>query len=114
MRNDAARYRAGQACPWGWIQGRTEVAEGIYWITTGGHGGFCISEDRYAEMPQGLRECSMTKDQWFEEDCSWCAVVLSWPQYFSPEMLKAAQDTFDRWYAGDTPAFMAGLPVELD
>lgn len=113
--NNAARFRSGEPCPWGSVQTHDKVADGIYFIQTGGHGGYLVTRERYAEMPQHLRECSYTKDQWFEEDCSWCAVVLCWPQYFNPGMVKAAQGTYDRMYnQHDIPDFMVGHPVELD
>lgn len=114
--NNAARFRSGEPCPWGAIQTHDKVAEGIYFIQTGGHGGYLVTRDRYAEMPQYLRECSFTKDQWFEEDCSWCAVVIAWPHYFTSRMVEAARDTYARVYKQehDIPDFMRDHAVELD
>ena len=110
------RYRCGEPCPWGEVQATQFIATGIIHVITGGHGGYRLCEDRYNSMPLHLRECSYTKDQWFEEDCSWCAVVLAWPQYFSTMQVLAARDTYARYFKKDhdIPDFMRGHPVELD
>jgi hypothetical protein len=114
--NNAARFRSGEPCPWGQVQLTQIIAPGITHVITAGHGGYLVTRDRYAEMSQHLRECSYTKDQWFEEDCSWCAVVLTWPQYFSLGMVAAARDTYARVYKQehDIPDFMREHAVELD
>lgn len=114
--HNTPRYRLGEPCPWGQVQQTQFIAPGILWVTTAGHGGYRLCEDRYNSMPQHLRECSYTKDQWFEEDCSWCAVVLAWPQYFTSGMVAAARDTYARAYKQehDIPDFMRDHAVELD
>lgn len=93
-----ARYHRGTACPWGHIQSSRIVAPGIVHITTASHGGYRLDEPTYHAMPPHLRECSFTKDQWFEEDCSWCAVVLAFPHHFGPGMVEAARQTHERMY----------------
>jgi len=97
-----ARFHSGTPCPWGEIQGYEFIAPGIIFYTTGGHGGFLVARERYEEMPQHLRECSFTKDQWFEEDCSACAVILAFPQYFSTRQIESARDTYARYYKQET------------
>ena len=65
--------------PWGKPDTQTVIAEGIIAVTTPSHGGIWLSPERLAEMPEHLRSCSFTHDNWFEEDTAWCAVALTWP-----------------------------------
>ena len=92
-------YNAKKHTPWGYADTVTEIAPGITLYTTPGHGGYHVSAERYKAMPAQYRACSFTKDQWFEEDCSWCAVVLSWPGLFAPEMVDAAKVCYEVVYA---------------
>jgi hypothetical protein len=101
MRKVDCRYMPDRVCPWEGKASVKAVAEGIVWIDAPGHGGFQVSQDRYAAMPQKYRELSFTGDQYFEEDCSWCAVVLSFPEAFSEGTRQAAQRTYERVYGGD-------------
>ena len=101
-------YNAKCRSPWGRIQNVSRVADGISWISTAGHGGFRLSKTRYESMPANLRACSFTGNQFFEEDCSWCAVVMAFPQYFNADQSLSAAMTFDKYYA-KTPATRADL-----
>ena len=87
------------ATPWGEPDHVREIATGIEWVTTPGHGGFRLSRERYRSMPHRFRLASFTGDQHFEEDCSWCAVVLAFPEHFTPEMRESAQNAWNRYYA---------------
>jgi hypothetical protein len=86
--------------PWGHPDTIEHIAEGITWYSTPSHGGYHLSPERLQAMPEYLRNCSFTKDQWFEEDCSWCAVVLAFPAHFREEDQKVAQLTYDAVYGG--------------
>ena len=92
-----AMYRKGAPCPWGEIQDTQIVADGIDFISTAGHAGYRLSRERFNRMPEHLRNLSFTSDQYFEEDCSWCAVPLAFPEAFSKGMVQAAQDCYDSW-----------------
>lgn len=94
MNRENPRYIPGAACPWDGVQHSRTVAEGIQWITAAGHGGFRVSESRYAKMPMHLRQLSWTADQYFEEDCAWCAVVLAFPEEFTTRDIETAQRTY--------------------
>jgi hypothetical protein len=83
---------------WGAPDNVQRIAEGIAFVTTPSHGGYVISAERLAAMPEHLRRCSWTKDNHFEEDCSWCAVVLAWPDLFAAEHVKQAKATYDGVY----------------
>ena len=106
--NNLYNYNAKCRSPWGRIQNVKRVAAGISWISTAGHGGFRLSKTRYESMPANLRACSFTGNQFFEEDCSWCAVVMAFPQFFDADQTLSAAMTFNKWYA-KTPAQVADL-----
>ena len=95
-------YREMRTTPWGepdQPEGWRTVAPGIEWITTPSHGGFRLSRERYEAMPERYRRASFTKDQHFEEDCSWCAVVLAFPESFPESMRESAARTWRSFYA---------------
>jgi hypothetical protein len=85
-------------CPWGEIQFSEVVADGIAYHTTARHGGFVLSQERYEQMPEHLRNCSYTKDQWFEQDCSAVAVYIAFPQFFSEEQVARAKELYELFY----------------
>jgi hypothetical protein len=85
--------------PWGVPDSAKRIAEGITFYSTPSHGGFHLSPERMAAMPEHLRACSFTKDCWFEEDLSWCAIPLAFPEYYPEEDRKVAQMVYDLIYA---------------
>lgn len=86
--------------PWGPAQSCSVVADGIVFVTTASHGGYLLSKERYDAMPSALQRMSFTGDQAFEEDCSWCAVVLAFPFLFpSDGIRKAAIDAARNMYS---------------
>ena len=106
--NNLYNYNAKCRSPWGRIQNVNRVAAGISWISTAGHGGFRLSKTRYESMPANLRACSFTGNQFFEEDCSWCAVVMAFPQFCDADQTLSAAMTFNKYYAKN-PAQVADL-----
>jgi hypothetical protein len=91
--------RHADASPWGRIDARKPIAEGIEWVSTPRHGGFRLSRERWDAMPVALRAASFTSDEFFEEDCAYCAVLLAFPDAFSAEEVKDAARTYARWFA---------------
>jgi len=73
------------ASPWGEPDRCEEVAPGIWWVSTPGHGGYLISRQRLIAMPDDLKinryghgdQCA------FEEDLEWSLVVAAWPSEFT-------------------------------
>jgi len=88
----------GSSSTWGKIQSVKPIAEGIDWITTASHGGFVVSPARLEQMPENLRKCSFTQDNNFEEDCSWCAVVIAFPNHFPVNILQNARECYEACY----------------
>jgi hypothetical protein len=84
---------------WGPAQHVREIADGIKLVSTASHGGYILSINRFSDMLPELRHASFTNDQCFEEDCSWCAVCLMWPEYFPETALQSAVWTWKKLYA---------------
>lgn len=80
--------------PWGDVHHETEYAPGIVFVDTARHGGFILSKERLAEMPEQYRKrratyCPLNA---YEEDCEASLVVLSWPDLFTREQVEAARE----------------------
>ena len=54
--------------PWGWTQDTEELAEGIWRVSTAGHGGLRLSRKRWEELPDVVRDTFITPT-FAEEDC---------------------------------------------
>lgn len=65
----------GRTHYWGAPQQRHEIAPGILWVSTAGHGGIVLSDRRQAAMPEYMRVAEAV----YEEDCDWCIPVLIFP-----------------------------------
>lgn len=86
-----------RSTPWGHADFAERIADGIWQVSTPGHGGLWISADRKGQMAEPYRNIrTFAGGRWYEEDCDWCLVALSFPQYFTPEQIKIAHDTY-RW-----------------
>ena len=69
--------------PWGLSQQQKKIADGITSYSTASHGGYHVSAERLAEMPECIRDFTTYAGAgWYEEDCDWCLVVLSFPSLF--------------------------------
>ncbi|MHB8565317.1 MAG: DUF7007 domain-containing protein, partial [Acidiferrobacteraceae bacterium] len=83
--------------PWGPSQKQEKKADGIVSHSTASHGGYCLSAQRQAEMPEYLRLGHENETGWYEEDCDWCLVAVAFPQFFSQEEQVAALTTLRNW-----------------
>jgi len=69
--------------PWGNPQTVVEIADGIVWYTTAGHGGCWLSDERLAQLSPALRAWqSFTGPNWYEEDCDWVFPFLCFAEEF--------------------------------
>jgi hypothetical protein len=69
--------------PWGAIQDAEQVFAGVWQVSTASHGGFYLSAERREAMPQKYIQASFNgqgRTGWFEEDCDWSLVCLSFPE----------------------------------
>ena len=74
-----AEPQEGQESPWSIIQGRTEWAPGVIFVSTAGHGGFWISPEHLEKIPARWRAFAAKwshgwGEQWYEEDVAAIAV----------------------------------------
>lgn len=98
------------ACPWGPIETAREELPGIWWVTTGSHGGFVISQQRADAMPKVLRDArGYGSPLAFEEDCEWSLVVASFPTEFPPDVVAQARATIRGTARFDFPGFRQGV-----
>lgn len=72
-----------------------QIADGIYWYSTPSHGGYWLSPERREQMPPALRAIRPFggREGWYEEDCDWAIVALSFPEHFNEHAREAARDT---------------------
>lgn len=73
--------------PWGAIQTARQRLAGVWQVTTPSHGGFLLSDERQAAMPDVLRR----DDGRYEEDVHWTRVILA----FETELARTADPHFD-------------------
>ena len=74
-----AQTRMSVSTPWGGSQMAVVYAVGVVAHMTSGHGGFHLSADRNAKVHPLLRKDT----PWYEEDCEWAIVAISFPDLFT-------------------------------
>jgi len=81
--------RMSVSTPWGGSQMAVVYAEGVVAHLTSGHGGFQLSTERNTKVYRLLR-----KDMpWYEEDCEWAIVAISFPDLFTAYERSMAETT---------------------
>lgn len=83
--------------PWGSPQHVEQLAPGIWLAQTGSHGGFYLDADQNGQVPEAWRNASFNGQAaagWYEEDCDWCLVALTYPHLFTVTQLADAYRTF--------------------
>lgn len=66
-------------CPWGQIDHADQLVPGVWSVGTPGHGGFLLSPERQAAMPEAARRAGAA----YEEDAEWSLVALTFADEFS-------------------------------
>jgi len=91
--------------PWGHADEAIVIAPGITKYYTPSHGGYLLSPERRSQMPAHLRDVpTFAGSNWYEEDCDWALVALSFPEHFAPEVMDAAGKTL-AWMKINSPRF---------
>lgn len=75
--------------PWGKVEQKAEIADGVVFVSTARHGGFKLDRKRNNKVPLVFRN----KGGWYEEDCEWAKVALTFPEMFSAENVNSAHKT---------------------
>lgn len=96
----------GPRTPWGNADFATTFALGITFYTTPSHGGFYLSPEReealQAKFPGFRPFCGVAG--WYEEDCDWSAVALTFPDAFPEVNQEEAQAMFNHYCAKRMPS----------
>ena len=83
---DRETMKVGTMTPWGAADHVEKLAEGIWWVSTPGHGGIGLSPARALHMPVGFETASTDgAGRWYEEDCAWALVAITFPEAFPQE-----------------------------
>ncbi|MCZ7450997.1 hypothetical protein O8B93_25845 [Agrobacterium rhizogenes] len=81
--------RASASTPWGGSQMAVTYGEGVVCHATAGHGGFHLSANRNAKVHPLLRKDT----PWYEEDCEWAIVAVTFPDLFTAYQRSMAEKT---------------------
>lgn len=85
--------------PWGAVQHQNTIAPGMISVSTSGHGGIWLDDDRWQRLLAlfpGFKPYSGAA-QWLEEDCEWALAALAFPTEFTPQDVHAAVETAIHW-----------------
>lgn len=88
------RRSASTSTPWGQAQGATRYARGVTSYDTARHGGFRLSPSRNERVPEYMRD----PKGWYEEDCDWSIVAMTFPDLFTDLEREMAEKTFRNHY----------------
>ena len=95
---DDTRYDVRTSTPWGTAQSAKHFGVGIVLYGTASHGGFHVSSGLLRKMDEDMRGDAYSPLGWFEEDCAYSLVVLSFPERFSVETRLDALNTARTYY----------------
>ena len=93
--------------PWGKSDSIEDIGNGILAVTTPSHGGYYVPLVLWATMPEPYQK-TFAGGTWYEEDCDWAKVVLSFPKLFSPEEYQGAISTAKHYFPEDYDAVNSG------
>lgn len=82
-----------KSSPWGKPDHQEEVAYGILRVDTPSHGGYKLDRTRNAEVDPSWR----INGGWYEEDCDWAIVALTFPQFFPEDAVECADECARAW-----------------
>jgi len=88
--------RVPRSTPWGPSQDVTTIAPGITQHHTARHGGIHLSPERQRDLEQRFEFRTFAGGSWYEEDEDVAAVVVAFPEFFSPEAIAQAVRTVQR------------------
>lgn len=80
--------------PWGKADRKEIIAPGITFYSTPRHGGYKVNKKQRLMMPPQWQNA----DGWYEEDCEYLKVILSFPQHFSQTLVDHANRTYKRFF----------------
>ncbi|OHZ38551.1 DUF7007 domain-containing protein [Agrobacterium vitis] len=84
---------AGTHTPWGVSQRTSIYADGVECHSTASHGGFKLSAGRNVQVHPILR----LEGGFYEEDCAWATVAITFPDLFTGFERRCAEATIRDW-----------------
>lgn len=79
--------------PWGAAQNQTTLAPGVVEVDTASHGGIHLTPENNAYVHEAWRD----PKGWYEEDCEWAIVAVTFPNLFEPDHVILAHDRAKNW-----------------
>ncbi len=103
-------YR-GKRSPWGVVEFEEKLAEGIYIVSTPGHGGVKLDKARNAQVHPAWRQSG----GWYEEDCEWAIPALTFPDeiFIETESQATAHKAGKDWFP-DEYTKVTGIEVSVE
>lgn len=92
--------------PWGESDSVVELSNGIRRVGTPSHGGYWVPAKLVQQIPQRFQDYARKwsgSPQWYEEDCAWACVAVTFPEFFTADDLTAARETIARWIDKEAP-----------
>jgi len=84
--------------PWGIADHVTVLDHGIRCVSTPSHGGYYVPpEARKLMPPEALN--TYAGPGWYEEDCDWALVALSFPKLFPEDARALAEIIVRKWHS---------------
>lgn len=88
MKTETNTYPGPAVSPWGAVEFKTEIASGIWRVSTPSHGGLWLSPERWEGLFYAFPAFrARSGTGWLEEDCEYGAAVLAFPADFDDDML---------------------------
>lgn len=86
--------------PWGKVDGWSRFGDlGLFHHSTPGHGGIYVPPDMKRLMPKPYRDANQYGGGgWFEEDCEWALVALSFPSGLDEKTMENARSAVKNYH----------------
>lgn len=83
----------GRHSPWGYVDHFQQIADGVWWVSTPRHGGYILSPERAAAMPDTYIGSfgDQRRKGYYEEDVDWCLVEVAFPDDFAAYHIRNEQ-----------------------
>lgn len=109
-RERRAGLRPPRYTPWGDSDEEIKIADGLWSVSTPGHGGIWMSAERRAEYRSIFNDIwdAVPDGPWLEEDEEWLYAALAWPQEMRPMSVwfaaRSPQPRIEEWHAKNPEA----------